>query len=77
MYTVHKSNIQELTKDCNVVKEVLLEALERDGLLKKPASEISENYAVILAASGWFGRLFRKLTGEKDQVVTVVIVKSV
>jgi hypothetical protein len=77
MYSVHVSSVPELTKNCNVVKEALLEALERDGLLKKPAAEIAQDYAVILAEPGWLGRLFRKVTGEKDGDLAVRILKSV
>lgn len=77
MYTVMTSSIEETTQNCNVVKEILLEALERDGLLTKPAAEIAQDYAVILAQPGWLGRLFRKVTGEKDGCWTVRILKSV
>lgn len=77
MYVVQVTGVADLTKNCNLVKEILLSALERDGLLKKPAAEICQDYAVVLAEPGWLGRLFRKVTGEKDGDLQIRILKSV
>lgn len=47
----------ELTAQANGIKEQLLDALEREGLLTKPASEIAAQYAVVLHKPGWLGRV--------------------
>lgn len=60
-------DIEELMKTGNVVKEAVLAALEKDGLLKKPASEIGDSYVVVVAEPRWFGKLFRKVTGKEDE----------
>lgn len=77
MYTYSVSDIGDLTTKCNLTKEVLLEALERDGLLKKPAVEICSEYAVVLSQPNWLGRLFRKIAGEGEGHVTIRIMKAV
>jgi hypothetical protein len=77
MYSYTTGGVEDLTVKCNLVKEVLLEALERDGLLKKLATEIARDYAVILAEPGWLGRLFRKIAGEKEGSISIRIMKVV
>jgi hypothetical protein len=57
----------EMLKNANAVKEVVLWALEREGLLTKPAAEIGERYAIVLHKKGWFGVLWDKwFDGIKD-----------
>lgn len=76
MYTVEA---EDYTRNANVIKEVLLQALERDGLLTKKASEIAASYAVVARKRGWFGMLFKRLAGEepKDDNIIVDVLKVV
>lgn len=54
---------KEVQKLSNTVKELLLERLEKDNLLKE--KELADKYVVILAQKGWFGRAIDKLWGLK------------
>lgn len=76
VYTVTADN---LTQNANVLKEAFLLALERDGLLKKKAEEIAASYVIVARQRGWFGRLFKRLSGEepKDNQFIVDILKVV
>lgn len=51
MYTFTDQDVQ-LTQNANAIKESLLIALERDGLLKKPATEIAASYVVVIHRQG-------------------------
>lgn len=53
-----------LTEIANAVKENLLAAMEREKLLTKPASEICEDYAVLITKPGLLGKMFRWIKGE-------------
>lgn len=69
---------EDLTKTANSVKECLLHALERDGLLTKKAEEICQTYAVVVSKPGWFGRWFRAVRNEeKPGFVSIDIMKLV
>lgn len=69
---------EDIIRNANVVKEVVLLALEREGLLLKPAAEIGPLYAVVLHKKGWFGQMWDKWFNatEKD-TFKVVMVKIV
>lgn len=70
-------DIEEFTKNANVIKEEVLKALERDGLLKKSAVEIGEDYAVVISEPGWFGKMFHKLKGEDKAALRIYVMKAV
>lgn len=74
LYTL---DVTDLTTNANKIKEEVLLALERDGLLKKPAAEICTSYAVTMNEPGWFGRLFRKVIGEKEGSLTIRVMREV
>ena len=76
---IYSMDLEDLTKSANVIKESLLFALERDGLLKKPAKEVAEAYVVVLHKRGWLGELFRWVWGEdkSENSLKVSIMKSV
>ena len=76
---MYSMDITDLTAMANTVKEQVLGGLERDGLLKKSATEIAEEYAVVLSKPGWLGKLFAKLSSEsvKDNKLNVNIVKLI
>jgi hypothetical protein len=60
---VYTSSEGEVIKNANTVKECVLQALERDGLLTKPAAEIGASYVVVVHRQGWLGRLFKRPAG--------------
>ncbi len=70
-------DLEDFQKSANVIKEEVLNALERDGLLKKPVAEIGNQYAVVIAEPAWFGKLFQKLKGDKRDAVRIFVMKDV
>jgi len=70
-------DLEDFQKNANVIKEEILHALERDGLLKKPVSEIGDQYAVVIAEPGWLGKLFHKIKGEERNAVRIYVMKQV
>jgi hypothetical protein len=60
MGTLYTQDTEEMLQNANAVKETILYALEREGLLKKPAQEIGEAYAIILHKRGWLGKFWLK-----------------
>jgi hypothetical protein len=77
--TLYSMSIDDMTENANTVKECLLFTLEREGLLKKPATEIAEEYAIVCSKPGWFGTLWKKLKPNEDtkKNVRYDVVKSV
>lgn len=69
--------LDDLTRNGNQIKEQLLKSLEREGLLLKPAEEISAKYAVVVSEPTWFGNLFAKLKKDEKPVLRVYIMKEV
>lgn len=60
--TIFTMDINSLTQQANVIKEVLLLSLEKDEILEPGrAKELCERYAVVLEKPGLFGKLFRKI----------------
>ena len=57
---VYSISAEDMTKNANVVKETVLAGLEREGLLKKAAKEIAEEYAIVIHKRGWMGSLWDK-----------------
>lgn len=75
---IYSMDIADLTKNANIVKEATIAALERDGLLKKPAQDIAAEYAVVISKVGWFGQLWKRLNlSENKDELRYDIVKSV
>jgi hypothetical protein len=67
---------ETILKNANTVKESVIFALEREGLLKEPAEAICAKYVVVVHKEGWFGRLFKRITGgtyDKDAVAVDVV----
>jgi hypothetical protein len=58
MMTMYSAGIEDMTQNCNVVKEHLLYALERDGLLKEDAEEIAKKYVVVIHKRGYVPVIF-------------------
>lgn len=50
-----------LSQVFNQAKELLLKELERQQLLKQPASKLSEEWAFIVVEKGWLGKAIDKL----------------
>lgn len=75
LYTMETSDMQ---KNANVVKEALLGALEREGLLKESAESIATKYAVVISKPGWLGTLFKRINGTYEKnTLAVDVVKVV
>lgn len=75
--TIYSMTSDDLTANANVVKEQVLAALSRDGLLKAPPEEIAEKYPVVVVKSGILGRLFRKIQGLEPNKLEVQVLKAV
>lgn len=76
---IYSMDATDFTQHANQVKEILLDALERDGLLKESAANIAVTYAVVVSKPGWLGSLWKRLTNNKDdkQNLRYDVVKSV
>lgn len=70
-------DVGDLTANSNAVKDQLLMMLEKEGLLKKPAAEIAASYAIVVAETGWFGKLFHKAKAEDKPSLRIYIMKEV
>lgn len=63
-YEMTPVSMQEM---CNQSKELLVEALVRDGfLLKEDGDKINNNYAIVVHKKTWLGRIFKMLGGLED-----------
>jgi hypothetical protein len=69
--------LDDLTRVGNTIKEQLLQTLEREGFLTKPAVELGAKYAVVVAEPSWFGILFSKLKKDDKPGLRVYIMKEV
>lgn len=74
---IYSFDVGDITKNSNTVKEVLLAALERDGLLTKPAVDVAANYAVVIYEQSWMGKLFSKVTGGDEKSLKIQVMKIV
>jgi len=55
-------SMEEYTLNANQVKELVLERLERDGLIShKKAIDYTENWQIIVIKPSWFSRWSEKL----------------
>ena len=66
---------EQLTSNANLIKEVIVAQLEKEGLLTKPAQEICETYAVIMHRRGFFGKIIDKMMGVEHDRLVISIVK--
>lgn len=64
----------ELQNAANVVKESVLTALERDGVIAD-STALCERYAVVLVSRGWFGRVLDKVFGVEQGAVQFRLVR--
>lgn len=74
--STYGNNEGDIQTNANVVKEMVLTQLAKDGHINNPI-ELSEEYAVVVVKKGWLGRMIDKYffrDGEKD-VVKLAIVK--
>ena len=73
-------NNTELTNFANNVKEQVIHALAREGLLNHP-DNIAGNYAVIIHSKRFLGKIWERLRGmtenTKEGCFYITIVKSV
>jgi hypothetical protein len=67
---------EELQRFANDIKEIVLAALEREGLIVD-AETVAAEYAVIVYRPGWLGRLFDKLRpGAGDEPLRATVLKT-
>jgi hypothetical protein len=76
LYTMDPSDVQ---KNANIVKEVVLAGLEKEGFLEKgKAVEIGSKYAIIMHERGWLGALLDKwFDGIKEKSLRITFVKII
>jgi len=75
---IYTQDAEDVNKHANLIKEVILESLEREGLLKGSAAEVGSRYAVMLHKKGWLGELWDKwFSGIKEGNFKVSFVKIV
>jgi len=68
---------EQLTMNANQIKDVVLEALDQEGLLKKSAEEIGSEYAVVIHRKGFFGRFIDKMLHVQGERLHITVVKMV
>lgn len=62
---LYQMGLDDITTNSNAVKEEILKALEREGLLKESAEEISKKYAVVIYEPGWLGRIWQTMINKQ------------
>lgn len=77
MTTKYMMGMSDMQPIINDGAAVLLAALEADGLLTCKASEVSEQYAVVVVEQGAFGRVWDRVLGllGKEPKAEYVVVK--
>lgn len=75
--TIYSMTSDDLTANANIVKEQVLAALSRDGLLKAPPEELAEKYTVVVVKPGILGKLFRKIQGVDPNRLEIQVLKAV
>lgn len=63
--TVLNTTTEEMLVIVNLVKQQVLDGLEKECLLKGSAAQIGEQYAVIIHKRGWLGRCMEKFFGDR------------
>lgn len=76
---VYTLDAEDMLKNANVIKEVVLNGLEAQGFLKPgQAKEIGEQYGVVLHKKGWMGEFWDKwFAGIKEGSFRISFVKIV
>jgi hypothetical protein len=75
---IYQFDYEEMTRQANTIKEAVIEGLEKEGLLKGSAKEISEHYVVFVHKRGWLGELFAKWFGDSnDSIFRVNFFKAI
>lgn len=62
-HSVWTMQVQDLMRDYNQVKGILLDELERQNLLRAPAKKLKEEWAFIVHKPSWLGKTIGKLMG--------------
>lgn len=75
---MYSMSTDDLTANGNSVKESLLAALERDGVLKTgDAGELSKKYVVLVHRPSWFGRTLAALIGKDGKDTLCVTIAKI
>lgn len=57
---------EDMTRNANQIKEIVICSLEREGLLNRPSKEICDNYIISLGKPSIFGNAMKFVLGGKD-----------
>lgn len=75
MYSFTETDMQI---NANLVKDVLLRALENDGVIAEgEAVSLGSKYAVLVGKKGFFGQIYDKIRGRNDDEPFFTCVKFV
>jgi len=76
---VYTTDAQEINKNANTIKEVVLNGLQREGVItKEKADEIASKYAIVMHKKGWLGQLWDKwFEGIKEDSFRITFVKII
>jgi len=67
----------ELQKVFNQVKDIVIQQLENDNLLKDSAENIGSTYCLCINKKGLFGKFVDKLLGNNSETdLTIIILKT-
>lgn len=75
MSDIYTMTTESLVENANVVKDALLLALEKEGLLKASAEEIGSKYGVLMTKPSWWGRFNKYFTKREENRLHIRIVK--
>ncbi len=75
---LHTLTLENLIEHSNLAKEVMLTALENDGILKEGEAEtLSARYAVIVRQKGMLGKAWDKFRKVEDNCLSYTVLKIV
>jgi len=67
----------DLTALANQAKEAIILALANEGILTRDPLELAREYVLVMYRKGWFGRLWDKWRGIKEEECYLVVLKNV
>ena len=67
----------DLTALANQAKEAIILALANEGILTRDPLELAREYVLVMYRKGWFGRLWDKWRGIKEDDCYLAVLKNV
>lgn len=71
VYTVDKDDLSQIA---NQVKEVLLDAMNKDGCLNKPVEELKCEYTALIVSKGILGKYLDNVLFSDEPTATKIII---